>query len=65
MRILAQNRNITINSSFCAKTKTVVQMIAIGFLIMNWPYGTIILYIALFLTLYSGYEYIKEFIIKS
>jgi CDP-diacylglycerol---glycerol-3-phosphate 3-phosphatidyltransferase len=65
LRILAQNKNITINSSFCAKTKTVVQMIAIGFLIMNWPYGTIILYIALFLTLYSGYEYIKEFIIKS
>jgi CDP-diacylglycerol--glycerol-3-phosphate 3-phosphatidyltransferase len=43
------------------KTKTVVQMIAIGFLIMNWPFANEILYLALFFTLYSGYEYVRDY----
>jgi CDP-diacylglycerol--glycerol-3-phosphate 3-phosphatidyltransferase len=44
------------------KIKTVVQMIAIGFLTIQWPYGTQLLWIAVFFTLYSGYEYIKEYL---
>ena len=43
------------------KVKTVVQMIAIGFLLMNWPFGTELLWVAVSLTLYSGYEYIRDY----
>jgi CDP-diacylglycerol--glycerol-3-phosphate 3-phosphatidyltransferase len=48
-------------ASMAGKIKTVVQMIAIGFLIMNWPFATTLLWIAVALTLYSGYEYTKEY----
>ena len=40
-------------------------MIAIGFLTMEWIGGDILLYIALFLTLYSGFEYIFSYVKQS
>ncbi len=43
------------------KVKTVAQMFAIGFLLMEWSGGELLLWIAVFLTLYSGYEYIRDF----
>ena len=43
------------------KIKTVVQMIAIGFLTMNWPFATEILWLAVILTIYSGYEYTRDY----
>jgi len=43
------------------KIKTVVQMIAIGFLIMNWPFATALLWLAVALTIYSGYEYTRDY----
>jgi len=43
------------------KVKTVVQMIAIGFGLMHWPGATILLWAAVALTLYSGYEYVRDF----
>jgi CDP-diacylglycerol--glycerol-3-phosphate 3-phosphatidyltransferase len=43
------------------KVKTVMQMIAIGFLMMNWPYANALLWFAVLLTLYSGYEYIAVY----
>jgi CDP-diacylglycerol--glycerol-3-phosphate 3-phosphatidyltransferase len=43
------------------KVKTVVQMIAIGFLLMHWPGATLLLWTAVALTLYSGYEYVRDF----
>lgn len=61
LRVAAVAEGKNVAASMAGKVKTVVQMIAIGFLIMNWPFGTIILWIAVALTLYSGYEYIKEF----
>ncbi len=61
LRVAAVAEGKNVSASMAGKVKTVVQMIAIGFLIMNWPFGTIILWIAVALTLYSGYEYIKEF----
>ena len=54
-------RGKTVASTMAGKVKTVVQMIAIGFLIMNWPFGTELLWFAVFLTLYSGYEYIRDY----
>ena len=61
LRVLAVAEKKEVASSMAGKIKTVVQMIAIGFLIMNWPFGTTLLWIAVALTLYSGYEYTKEY----
>ena len=36
-------------------------MIAIGFLLMHWPYASELLWFAVLLTLYSGGEYIWGF----
>jgi CDP-diacylglycerol--glycerol-3-phosphate 3-phosphatidyltransferase len=43
------------------KVKTVAQMIAIGFLLMHWPFGDVLLWIAVALTVYSGAEYVIGF----
>lgn len=64
LRVNAVALGIDISASWMGKVKTVAQMIAIGFLLMEWPFATALLWIATFLTLYSGYEYIREFIKK-
>jgi CDP-diacylglycerol---glycerol-3-phosphate 3-phosphatidyltransferase len=61
LRTVAVSENINISASFAGKVKTVSQMFAIGFLLMHWPYATLLLWIAVFLTLYSGGEYIWSF----
>lgn len=61
LRVMAVAEGKSVAASMAGKVKTVVQMIAIGFLIMNWPYATALLWIAVALTLYSGYEYSKEY----
>lgn len=62
LRVVAIGDKKEISASFLGKIKTIIQMIAIGFLIMDWPFGTVILWIAVIITLYSGYEYIKEYL---
>ena len=52
---------IDISASWMGKVKTVAQMIAIGFLLMGWYGGEALLWIAVALTLYSGYEYVRDF----
>ncbi len=64
LRVSAISENIDIAASWMGKVKTVVQMIAIGFLLMHWPGGTLLLWIAVALTLYSGYEYVRDFFKK-
>ncbi|MFA9373238.1 MAG: CDP-diacylglycerol--glycerol-3-phosphate 3-phosphatidyltransferase [Poseidonibacter sp.] len=61
LRVVAVSEGKNVASTMAGKIKTVVQMIAIGFLIMQWPYGTELLWIAVILTLYSGYEYIRDY----
>jgi len=61
LRVSAVSQNIDVSASMAGKIKTVIQMIAIGFLLMNWYGGDIILWIAVVLTLYSGYEYVRDF----
>ncbi len=65
LRVSAIDKGIDISASWMGKVKTVAQMFAIGFLLMEWPFATTILWIAVALTLYSGYEYIKEFLKKA
>ncbi len=62
LRVSAASEGKSISSTLAGKTKTVVQMIAVGFLLMNWPYASLILWIAVALTIYSGFEYIKGYL---
>ncbi len=61
LRVVAVGEGKEISSSMAGKVKTVSQMFAIGFLTMNWPGGETLLWIAVAITLYSGYEYIREY----
>ncbi|HHO42511.1 MAG TPA: CDP-diacylglycerol--glycerol-3-phosphate 3-phosphatidyltransferase [Epsilonproteobacteria bacterium] len=61
LRVSAVSQGMDIASSFMGKLKTVIQMIAIGFLLMQWPFGEYILWFAVVVTLYSGYEYVRDF----
>ena len=63
LRVSAVGSGKEIAASFLGKVKTIVQMFAIGFLTMNWTtLGVPLLWLAVAITLYSGYEYIKEYL---
>jgi len=62
IRVAMAQQGLSVKASFAGKVKTVFQMIAIGFLLMDWPFGNFLLWIAVFLTLYSGVDYIKAYI---
>ncbi|MDF1877585.1 CDP-diacylglycerol--glycerol-3-phosphate 3-phosphatidyltransferase [Sulfurimonas sp. SAG-AH-194-L11] len=67
IRTVAVSEGLSVKASLAGKTKTVVQMIAIGFLLMHWPYANALLWFAVLLTLYSGLEYLwgfKEALLK-
>jgi CDP-diacylglycerol--glycerol-3-phosphate 3-phosphatidyltransferase len=61
IRTVAVSEGVSVKASWAGKVKTVAQMIAIGFLLMRWPYGDALLWFAVFLTLYSGFEYLWGF----
>jgi len=61
IRTVAVGEGISVKASWAGKVKTVAQMIAIGFLLMRWPFGDALLWFAVFLTLYSGFEYLWGF----
>jgi CDP-diacylglycerol--glycerol-3-phosphate 3-phosphatidyltransferase len=62
LRVIAISEGKKVASTMAGKIKTVIQMIAIGFLLMNWPFGTELLWLAVILTLYSGYEYVRDYL---
>lgn len=61
LRTLSLSEGIDISASWAGKVKTVAQMIAIGFLLMHWNGGALLLWIVVALTLYSGGEYLAGF----
>ena len=61
LRTVAVSEGISVKASWAGKVKTVAQMIAIGFLLMHWPFGDVLLWIAVALTVYSGLEYLWGF----
>jgi len=61
VRTIAVAEGVDIAASWAGKVKTVAQMFAIGFLLMHWPYGDLLLWFAVFLTVYSGIEYLVHF----
>ena len=62
LRVVMASEGISVKASFTGKVKTVFQMIAIGFLLMNWPCANCLLWIAVILTLYSGMDYLKSYL---
>ncbi|PHQ56319.1 MAG: CDP-diacylglycerol--glycerol-3-phosphate 3-phosphatidyltransferase [Sulfurimonas sp.] len=61
IRTVAVSEGLSVKASWAGKVKTVAQMIAIGFLLMHWPLGDELLWFAVFLTVYSGLEYLWGF----
>lgn len=61
IRTVAVSEGLRVKASWAGKVKTVSQMVAIGFLLMHWPFGNELLWFATFLTLYSGFEYLWGF----
>ncbi|MBT5935553.1 CDP-diacylglycerol--glycerol-3-phosphate 3-phosphatidyltransferase [Sulfurimonas sp.] len=61
IRTVAVSEGLDVKASWAGKVKTVAQMIAIGFLLMHWPFADLLLWFAVFLTLYSGFEYLWGF----
>ena len=61
LRVVAVSEGKNVASTMAGKIKTVIQMIAIGFIIMNWPFAAELLWLAVVLTMYSGYEYIRDY----
>ncbi|MBF0778318.1 CDP-diacylglycerol--glycerol-3-phosphate 3-phosphatidyltransferase [Streptococcus cuniculi] len=58
--LLVENGGTVLAAAMPGKIKTFSQMFAIIFLLFHWQLlGTMTLYIALFFTLYSGYDYFK------
>ena len=64
LRVVAVSKGKNIAASSLGKTKTTLQISAIGFLLMNeiW-FGTILLWLAVAGTLYSGYDYLRAYLI--
>jgi len=61
LRIVAISEGRDISASIFGKMKTFSQIFAIGFLIMNWQFATTLLWVSVFLTFFSGYQYVKEY----
>ena len=69
IRSIASSEGIYIQASVLGKQKTLAQIIAVTALMIHYPFlgldahlvGTIILYVAFLLTLYSGVDYFIKF----
>lgn len=61
LRVAMAGDGVEVAALMAGKVKTVFQMIAIGWLTMQWPYANALLWIAVALTLYSGFEYILAY----
>lgn len=61
-RVIMASDGVKVSAGMAGKVKTVFQMIAIVFLTMQWFGGEILLWISVFLTLYSGFLYVFGYI---
>ncbi len=61
IRTVAVAEGLDIKASMAGKVKTVFQMIAIGFLLMHWPFANALLWLSVMLTIYSATEYLWSF----
>jgi len=61
LRVAAASKGLNIQASIWGKIKTFLQVFAIGFATMNWPYADLLMWLAVGMTLYSGFEYIISY----
>ncbi len=61
IRVVAAGSGKNVSASWLGKYKTALQIAAVFFLIMQWPFGSVLLWLAVLITLYSGYEYVKAY----
>lgn len=59
IRAIAASSGKVIAASYYGKLKTVSQLIGIIMILFNIPFGFYIFYISIFLTAYSGFDYIR------
>lgn len=62
LRVVAAGKGIKVAASNLGKYKTGLQITAIAFLLMDYSFGGITLWLAVLLTLYSGYDYVKLYV---
>ncbi|NQU17228.1 MAG: CDP-diacylglycerol--glycerol-3-phosphate 3-phosphatidyltransferase [Candidatus Saganbacteria bacterium] len=60
LRIWKAKQGNIMPASRLAKIKTVVQLIAVGMLILSIPYATAVLWLAVLVSIVSGIEYAKK-----
>lgn len=73
VRDLSASKGVIIPAGIWGKFKTSFQMVAVGMLTFNETFlgirwdilGTVAIYMALALSLYSGYLYVKEYVAKN
>ncbi|GEM_PF-528873 len=61
LRIFASQQRINVSAHFSGKIKTVIQMIMIVSVIARYRYAWVLVYLTLFLTVYSGIEYTVKY----
>ena len=61
-RVVMAGDDVEVAASMAGKVKTVCQMVAIGFLTMQWTFGEFLLWLSVALTLYSGFEYVNAYV---
>lgn len=57
LRVFASRRGISVAASFWGKVKTVTQIPAVLWLILDWPGAMILVGLAVFFTFFSGIDY--------
>lgn len=57
-RVILAEQKLDVSPNFAGKAKTSIQLLAVLLLIMRWPLANLVLYVALFLTIYSAILYI-------
>ncbi|MCI5969286.1 CDP-diacylglycerol--glycerol-3-phosphate 3-phosphatidyltransferase [Helicobacter sp.] len=62
LRVVAASKGIKVAASNLGKYKTGLQITAIAFLLMDYSFGNATLWLAVLLTLYSGYGYVKMYV---
>ena len=76
LRMVASQHGQVVSAGIYGKCKTVLQMLALCFLLLkNWPFAvfhipmaSILLWLATFMSLYSGYVYfmkLKKYVLES
>ena len=61
LRVVAASKGIKVAASNLGKYKTGLQITAIAFLLMDYSFANATLWLAVALTLYSGFDYVRMY----